>query len=93
MSKTLSGITVEKSDPKKVQALGAKQWPIWTKEPSTFDWHYDEKEVCVILEGAVTVKTGDGEISFGGGDLVVFPKGLDCVWNVKKTVRKHYKFG
>ena len=25
-------------------------------------------------------------------DLVVFPKGLSCVWQVKKAVRKHYVF-
>jgi uncharacterized cupin superfamily protein len=25
--------------------------------------------------------------------LVTFPQGLSCVWNVKKAVKKHYKFG
>ena len=25
-------------------------------------------------------------------DLVVFPEGLSCVWDIKKNVRKHYKF-
>jgi elongation factor G len=27
------------------------------------------------------------------GDLVTFPQGLKCTWQVKKAVRKHYKFG
>lgn len=73
--------------------LGVETWPIWMKEVSTFDWYYDEKEVCYLLDGEVTVKTPDGEISFGKGDLVTFPEGLQCVWNIKKAVKKHYKFG
>ncbi len=91
--KTLSNITVEIPDEKKIKELGARNWPIWTKEPSTFDWHYDDKETCLILEGEVTVKTKEGTIGFGKGDLVTFPKGLDCTWQVKKAVRKHYSFG
>ena len=86
-------IQVEKPDQKRLEELKVKQWPIWTKEPSTFDWHYDDKETCYILDGDVTVKTSDGETSFGKGDLVTFPKGLDCVWNIKKGVKKHYQFG
>ena len=35
----------------------------------------------------------DQTVSFGPGDYVVFPQGLDCTWKVKKTIRKHYKFG
>ena len=71
----------------------AARWPIWTKEASSFPWHYDEKETCLILEGAVTMKAGREEVSFGAGDWVVFPKGLDCTWTVQKPVRKHYRFG
>ncbi len=66
--------------------------PIWTCEPKSFPWHYDEKETCLILAGEVTVKTIDQEVSFGPGDYVVFPEGLSCEWEVKKPVRKHYKF-
>ena len=74
--------------------LGCKSWPIWEKEPSTFQWHYDEKETCLILEGKVTVTpTGDEPVTFGEGDLVVFPQGMNCTWNVLESVRKHYKFG
>ena len=28
-----------------------------------------------------------------GGDYVIFPEGLDCTRDIKKAVRKHYKFG
>ena len=70
-----------------------KAWPIWACEPSTFDWEYADKETCYLLDGDVSVQTDDGEVSFGAGDLVVFPKGLKCIWKVGKGVRKHYKFG
>ena len=93
IAKSIGGITVEKPDQKKLKELGVKTWPIWTKEPSVFDWHYDDKETCYLLEGEVTVKTTEGMVSFGKGDLVIFPKGLDCAWQVKKAIRKHYSFG
>ena len=87
-------IHVEKPDQKKLQKLGVDGWPIWEKEVSRFDWSYDEKETCYILEGEVTVEPENGEaVSFGAGDLVVFPKGLNCVWDIKKAVRKHYNSG
>lgn len=88
-----STIQIEKPAQDKLKALGVFNWGIWTKQPSTFDWHYDEKEVCYFLEGEVTVKTPFETVSFGKGDLVTFPQGLNCTWQVKKGVKKHYKFG
>jgi len=70
-------------------------WPIWTCEPSKFDWDYTETETCLILEGRVTVTdrpAGKASVSFGPGDYVVFPVGLQCIWHVKEAVRKHYCF-
>jgi hypothetical protein len=94
MARTVSGIIVEKNPTaKRLEELQAKTWGIWEKEPSTFDWFYDEQEVCYFLAGDVTVKTPDGEVRIEKGDLVTFPQGLRCTWEVKKAVRKHYKFG
>ncbi|MBF0571817.1 MAG: cupin domain-containing protein [Candidatus Omnitrophica bacterium] len=86
-------ITIEKLSEEKLKSLKVFSWSIWTKEASSFDWNYDEKEVCFFLEGEVTVKTPYETVSFGKGDLVTFPQGLSCTWQVKKNVRKHYKFG
>ena len=86
-------IRIEKVDNNALKALGVFGWPIWEKEVSAFDWHYDEKEVCLFLEGEVTVKTPFETVSFGKGDLVTFPAGLSCTWHVTHPVRKHYKFG
>ena len=84
-------IEVRKPTPEETAQM--KRCPIWEKEPSQFDWHYDEKEACLILEGDVTVESPGQTVSFGPGDFVVFPEGLDVVWKVKKAVRKHYQFG
>ncbi|HOQ24976.1 MAG TPA: cupin domain-containing protein [Bacillota bacterium] len=86
-------IRIEKPSEEKLKELQVKTWPVWECAPSTFDWHYDEKEVCYILEGKVTVKTADETVNFGPGDLVTFPAGLDCVWTVHERVRKHYRLG
>jgi len=86
-------ILVEKPTSEKLNALGVFSWPIWTKDVSSFDWYYDEQEICYFLDGEVIVKTPEGEVAFGKGDLVTFPQGLKCVWNIKRAVKKHYKFG
>ncbi len=93
-AKTVAGIVVEKNpSPQRLEELKAKTWDIWEKEPSTFDWSYDEPEVCYFLAGDVTVKTPEGDVHIEKGDLVTFPKGLRCTWQVKQAVRKHYRFG
>ena len=81
--------------PTAAEASRCKSWPTWGCEASQFDWDYDEKETCLILEGQVTVcdRPGQNSITFGPGDFVVFPQGLSCVWKVTQPVRKHYNFG
>ncbi len=87
-------VEVKKPDEGQLANLGVKEWPIWEKEESSFDWHYDEKETCYFLEGEVEVELTNGEkVKVEKGDLAVFPKDLDCKWHVKKKVKKHYCFG
>ena len=86
-------IKVEKVTEDKLKQMGVNAWPIWEKEASRFDWHYDTTEMCYILEGKVTIETKGGEkVDFGAGDFVTFPRGLSCVWDIKEPVRKHYNF-
>ena len=92
-TKTNLSVKVEKPSDEQLKQWKVTGWQIWTKEPSEFDWHYDDQERCYFLEGDVTVVTKDGQVSFGKGDFVTFPQGLSCTWHVKKAVRKHYKFG
>lgn len=85
-------IKIKKPTKGELEKLGIEKWDIWEKEVSEFDWFYDSQETCYLYEGDVEVKTKDGKVHFGPGDLVVFPKGLKCVWKVNKPVRKRYKF-
>ena len=86
-------IKVEKLSPERLKKMGVFDWPVWTKEASRFPWSYDCIEECYFLEGEVTVESKDGaSVSFGRGDFVTFPKGLECTWIIKKPVKKHYNF-
>lgn len=79
--------------PDTLAELGVEAWPIWSKEASSFPWHYDDEEVCYLLAGRVTVTPEGGEaVSFGAGDLVTFPAGMSCHWQISEDVRKHYCF-
>ena len=73
-------IEIEKPTTEHLESKGVLSWPIWEKEISRFDWHYDSTEECYLLEGEVVVETEDGKrVEFGEGDFVTFPKGLSCV--------------
>ena len=83
---------VRKPTPQEIEK--AKTWGTWSKEPSTFDWYYDEKETCYILEGKAEVTDKEGnKIQFGKGDYVVFEATLKCVWKINETIKKKYCFG
>jgi uncharacterized protein len=86
-------IIIEKLGEEEILKRGILDWPIWSKAPSVFDWHYSDREQCLFLEGKVTVKTKSETVEIGEGDFVTFPQGLDCVWEITEAVRKHYRFG
>ena len=90
----MSEIKIEKLSDAKIEEMGIRSWPIWEKEVSTFPWHYDDAERCLILEGQVQVEPEHGEpVEFGPGDFVHFPQGMSCTWTITTAVRKHYSFG
>jgi uncharacterized cupin superfamily protein len=86
-------IEVKKLSEAELKKINVFDWPIWTKEASEFDWYYDDKESCYILEGEVEVTANDQKVSFKKGDFVIFPKGLSCRWKIIMDVKKHYNFG
>jgi len=53
-------IDVQKPDRGKLEKDGIFAWPIWEKEVSRFDWHYDSTEECYLLEGEVIVEAENG---------------------------------
>ena len=95
MSKLATEIDVDHAPTvEQLTALGVRTWPTWTKEVSTFPWTYDEPEICYFLEGDVVVTPeGREPVRIGKGDLVTFPAGMSCTWEVRAAVKKHYRFG
>ncbi|MHA1300134.1 MAG: cupin domain-containing protein [Candidatus Helarchaeota archaeon] len=88
----MSEIKKEKPSKEDLDSLGVNSWSPWECDPSVFDWEYDSEEWAYVLEGNVVVKTPTGEVEIKKGDLVKFPKGLKCTWDVKKKIRKVYTF-
>ena len=90
----MSEITWEHDpSPEKLQRIGVYDWPIWEKEISVFPWTYDSSETCYLLSGKVTVTPDGGEpVTFQANDLVTFPAGMSCTWEIHEPVRKHYNF-
>lgn len=83
-----------KPSPMKLEVIGVYDWPIWRKEVSTFPWTYDKQETCYILRGQFRVTPDGGEAQeFSRGDLITFPAGLSCTWEILKDVEKHYDIG
>lgn len=85
-------VTKVKITQPEMNELGITLWPVWEKEVSRFPWTYDEEEVCYFLEGEVVVEYEGGFVEIGPGDYVTFLKGLECIWDIRKPVRKHYSF-
>lgn len=83
-------IIVRKPTPQEADAM--EKLPVWECKPSTFHWYYDNTETSLVSHGKAEVEYDGGKVSFGPGDLVVFPKGLKCVWTVWETIVKHYQF-
>lgn len=90
----MGDINIEQNpSPETLKELGVDSWGIWAKEVSKFPWQYDEQETCFFLEGEVEVTPDGGQpVTMGKGDLVTFPKGMSCTWDIRKPVRKHYRF-
>lgn len=90
----MDSITIEhKVTPAKLDVLYVDDWPVWRKDVSEFNWEYNQTETCYIVEGKAIVTPESGEaITIQSGDLVTFPKGMKCVWNITEDIEKHYKF-
>jgi len=88
----MAGVIITRLSDVEIERRGIREWPIWTKEVSRFGYTYDGDEECLFLEGEVVVETKEGNFTIGPGDFVVFRNGLECTWDIKVPVRKHYNF-
>lgn len=90
----MSKITIEHNvSPAKLDAMHVDSWASWNKDISTFEWTYDTDEMCYILEGeAVITPNGDEPVTIQRGDLVTFPAGMSCTWQITEDMEKNYIF-
>lgn len=80
--------------PAQLRELGVEDWPTWGTGIARFPWTYDMDETCYLLEGEVVVTPeGGAPVTLRAGDLVTFPAGMSCTWDVRRPLRKHYRFG
>ena len=40
----------------------------------------------------IVTPEGGEPVEMGSGDLVIFPKGMKCTWEIREDVNKHYNF-
>lgn len=85
-------IIIKKPNEDQLKELDTESWSQWECEPSVFDWKYAEEETALVLEGRVRVTTEWESVNIKKGDLVTFPKNLECKWEVIEHIRKVYKF-
>ena len=85
-------IEVERPEPDELEEEGVYSWPVWEHEEDKFDWFYDKTENCFIIEGEATIVSEFDNVTIKPGDLVTFPAGLECVWDIHSAIRKHYSF-
>ena len=79
----MSTITIEHNvTPAKLDVLYVDDWP-----------EYDRQETCYVIEGSAIITPENEEpVTIKTGDMVVFPKGMKCVWKILEPIEKHYKF-
>lgn len=80
-----------KPSPAKLEVLGVYDWPLWKKPVSRFSWSYSEAQTCYILRGRAIITPEEGApVEIKRGDLVSFPAGLNCTWDILEDIEKHY---
>lgn len=78
----------------RLDELGVKEWTSWEKETSEFDWSYSSTETCYVQNGQFTVHLPNGEsLTAEAGDIVQFPAGLDCKWEITDDIQKVFILG
>jgi uncharacterized cupin superfamily protein len=88
----MSKIILQNPTEQELKALNINDWAKWQCGISRFNWEYADEEICYIFEGEVVVETDIETVTIKAGNLVTFPKNLKCIWNIKKPIRKVYKF-
>lgn len=75
--------------------LGVADWQVGSHDISESSCVFEQREIWYLLEGQAVITPDDGgvPVEIGAGDLVVFPAGISCCWEVLEPVRKQYRTG
>ena len=82
--------SVDNYSEEELQEEGVFDWPVRKLGEEKMDWYYEETELCYIVEGEAVIATEFEQTTVRAGDLVTFPKGLECVWDVESEIEMHY---
>jgi len=85
-------IEIDQLEQEELEEMDVFSWPIQKYDEEKFEWYYDKTEHCYIISGEATIVSEFESITVKTGDFVTFPAGLECVWDVESTIRKHYSF-
>lgn len=85
-------INVEQPEEEELESEGVFSWPVWEHDEDKLEWYYDNTEKCYIVKGEATIISEFESITIKAGDFVIFPAGLECVWDIQSAIRKHYMF-
>lgn len=59
-------------------------------EKTTFDWTLNYDEIDYVIEGSLTIRSKDGEVTAGPGELILIPKGSKIQFSVPNKARFLY---
>lgn len=63
----------------------------WASEECSYSVNFTENELCVIVEGSVSLTSEDGTVAvYNAGDAFVVPAGFKGTWTSKGSVKKIY---
>lgn len=83
-------IEVDRPDNDELKEMGVASWPVWEHDEDKIEMFYDKAEQCYIISGEATIVSEFETLVIKPGDLITFPAGLECVWDIDVTIRKHY---
>lgn len=85
-------IEISRPDIDELNEMDVESWPVWEHEEDKLEWFYDKTERCYIISGEATIVSEFETITVRPGDFIVFPAGLECVWDIDTAIRKYYSF-
>jgi len=85
-------IEIDQLEPEELEELDVFSWPVWERDEEKFEWYYDKTEQCYIVSGEATIVSEFETVTIKSGDFVIFPAGLECVWDIQSYITKHYTF-